>query len=1082
MKILELRFKNLNSLYGEWHIDFTESEYVYNGIFALTGPTGAGKSTILDAICLALYGSTPRLGRITQSSNDIMSRQTGECYAEVLFASQAGRFRCHWAHHRSRKKANGELQIPRHEISEATEGGKVLENKLTSVLSAVEEKTGMDFERFTRSILLAQGDFDTFLKATVEQKSKILEQITGTKIYSDISIGVHERLREEKNKLENLESETRGIPILSPEEELAAEENLTLSLQKENLLENMVSDIAKSKGWLTSLANLQMEIENLAEEETELTNDMLAFVPKRTILDSATKAATLEGSYATLTELRKQQKEEQSSLEKEEEALPALEINAKEGSETLTKAENQSELAKSAQQEAAPILKQVRAMDQKLSQLTTTIAETQTAMVKDAASIELFKKERETQNYKELAEQKKLSEIEFYCADHSTDKDLITELTGIISQIHALESKRQEVTKKTGEVKSEAKNLEEAEKALASCKSKSVELLEIHGVTKTKLQAKQEELSRLLGEKLLREYRAEKETLLLKIAYLNKVAELQEYRSKLEDGKECPLCGALEHPFAMGNVPAPDETEKQITILTKIISDAENLETTIGELVTGERDAENALAGQKQLESDALHTREITLKTYKNLQKELEKTEKALTALEQSVADVLKPYGFQAVPDDLSVLSASLRKRRDAWQEKITDKQNIENSLHLIRGEVQRLNGVIDTQESALQEKSLLFKTHNNSLSGYEEERKKLFGDKDADSEEEKLAKGVRDAEAKEKEARKACTDLLQRVSTSKTRIESLLTSLEKRKPALETKESLFLNELSSVGFSDEQQFFSSRLPVVERNALAAEAKALDDRQTGWNTRQKDRTERLTLERAKNITDKSLGEIELTLQEKQSELKVCKDMVADYKAKLKGNNEAKKHFESKQKAIEDQKRECAKWDRLHALIGSADGKKFRNFAQGLTFELMVGHANRQLAKMSDRYLLIRDESQPLELNVIDNYQAGEIRSTKNLSGGESFIVSLTLALGLSKMASRKVRVDSLFLDEGFGTLDEESLETALKTLSSLQQDGKLIGVISHVSAMQEMISTQITITPSSGGRSVLSGPGCSKVG
>ena len=131
--------------------------------------------------------------------------------------------------------------------------------------------------------------------------------------------------------------------------------------------------------------------------------------------------------------------------------------------------------------------------------------------------------------------------------------------------------------------------------------------------------------------------------------------------------------------------------------------------------------------------------------------------------------------------------------------------------------------------------------------------------------------------------------------------------------------------------------------------------------------------------------------------------------------------------------------------------------------------------------MTDRYLLIRDEQQPLELNVVDNYQAGEIRSTKNLSGGESFIVSLTLALGLSKMASRKVRVDSLFLDEGFGTLDEEALETALETLSGLQQDGKLIGIISHVSALKERISTQINITPVFGGRSSLSGPGCTEV-
>ena len=176
--------------------------------------------------------------------------------------------------------------------------------------------------------------------------------------------------------------------------------------------------------------------------------------------------------------------------------------------------------------------------------------------------------------------------------------------------------------------------------------------------------------------------------------------------------------------------------------------------------------------------------------------------------------------------------------------------------------------------------------------------------------------------------------------------------------------------------------------------------------------------------------------------------------------------------------IEARQRELERWEQLHALIGSADGKKFRNFAQGLTFELMVSHANRQLQKMSDRYLLVRDEAQPLELNVIDNYQAGEVRSTKNLSGGESFLISLALALGLSAMASRNVRVDSLFLDEGFGTLDEEALETALDTLAGLQQEGKLIGVISHVSALKERIGIRIEVQPLSGGRSRISGPGC----
>ncbi len=345
MKILELRFKNLNSLYGQWHIDFTDLEYEYNGIFALTGPTGAGKSTILDAICLALYGATPRLGRITQSSNDIMSRQTGECYAEVVFQSQAGRFRCNWAQHRSRKKPDGELQSPRHEIAEEKPEGKVLENKLTSVLSAVEEKTGMDFDRFTRSILLAQGGFDTFLKASIEQKSKILEQITGTKIYSDISIGVHERLREEKSTLENLIAETRGIPILTQEEEEAIKEELKLAQQQDNALSTLLDDLNKAITWLTGISQLEKEIKSLSEQEAQLAHDTDAFALDRSALDGATKAATLEGVYATLTEMRNQQKSENALLDKEELDFPLLETQAKAGSEALSKAEEVSEQA-----------------------------------------------------------------------------------------------------------------------------------------------------------------------------------------------------------------------------------------------------------------------------------------------------------------------------------------------------------------------------------------------------------------------------------------------------------------------------------------------------------------------------------------------------------------------------------------------------------------------------------------------------------------------------------------------------------------------------------------------------------------
>jgi exonuclease SbcC len=316
---------------------------------------------------------------------------------------------------------------------------------------------------------------------------------------------------------------------------------------------------------------------------------------------------------------------------------------------------------------------------------------------------------------------------------------------------------------------------------------------------------------------------------------------------------------------------------------------------------------------------------------------------------------------------------------------------------------------------------------------------------------------------------------------TAKNYAESLKKRIERREPDLKKVKTDFSAALEPSGFEDEKQFLEARLTNKELESLSSRAKELDNAQTELKARQKDRETRLTKEKARQVTDKTLEELEPQFKEYEESLKALHDNIAGLKHRLSENKAAKERIKEKQATIEAQKKECHRWEKLHALIGSADGKKYRNFAQGLTFELMVSHANLQLGKMTDRYLLIRDDEQPLELNVVDNYQAGEIRSTRNLSGGESFIVSLTLALGLSKMASRKVRVDSLFLDEGFGTLDEEALETALETLSGLQQDGKLIGIISHVSALKERISTQITITPVSGGRSSLVGPGCNKV-
>ena len=289
------------------------------------------------------------------------------------------------------------------------------------------------------------------------------------------------------------------------------------------------------------------------------------------------------------------------------------------------------------------------------------------------------------------------------------------------------------------------------------------------------------------------------------------------------------------------------------------------------------------------------------------------------------------------------------------------------------------------------------------------------------------------------------------------------------------------MERIKKTGFEDEIEYLSACMNEEERERLAEQEKAMIRERTELDARMKDKSTALTAEREKHLTDQPLETLKEGIGTCESGLKETRLEIGGVIKSLSDNEKQRVQQQERIKNIDAQKTECARWDALHELIGSADGKKFRNFAQGLTFEMMTMHANRQLRKMTDRYVLIRDVSQPLELNVIDNYQAGEIRSTKNLSGGESFIVSLALALGLSQMASRKVRVDSLFLDEGFGTLDEDALETALDTLAGLRQDGKLIGVISHVMALKDRISTQIQVIPETGGRSSLIGLGCRRI-
>ena len=386
MRILRVRFKNLNSLVGEWEIDLTHPAFTSDGIFAITGPTGAGKTTIFDAICIALYGRTPRLNKVTKSGNEIMSRQTGECFAEVTFETQTGRFRCHWSQHRARKKSYGDLQAPKHEIANA-DSGEIFESKIRGVADQIEAATGMDFERFTRSMLLAQGGFAAFLQAAPDERAPILEQITGTEIYSQISIRVHERQREERDKLNLLQAETAGIVILEPEQEKEIQQALDLKQKEEIDISANYNATEKAISWLTTIDGLKEEMIVLADEANNLQSDIDAFKQDHDKLSRATKAATLDSLYATLTAIRKQQVQDQKTREAQEEALPELESSAKEQAESLKLAERQTVKVKEELKAAAPLIQKVRSLDQKLADQKKAVSEGEESCEIDAAKI-----------------------------------------------------------------------------------------------------------------------------------------------------------------------------------------------------------------------------------------------------------------------------------------------------------------------------------------------------------------------------------------------------------------------------------------------------------------------------------------------------------------------------------------------------------------------------------------------------------------------------------------------------------------------------------------------------------------------
>lgn len=1074
MKILKLSFENLNSLYGRWNIDFTNPEYTDSGIFALVGPTGAGKSTILDAICLALYGETPRLGSLTVGSNEIMSKGTGNCMAEVEFSTKKGHFRATWSQHRSRNAADGKLQGAIHELANVIDGNILSEN-IKETKKEVEKETGMDFDRFTRSILLSQGKFDSFLKADVEEKSNILEQITGTGIYTEISKMCHERNKLEKEKLIDFQKEIDLTQILDLEKEKEFEEKLKLDEKASKEKEKKIQELSGVVAWLKNISTIESSISIYKEKFKKSENDLERFKFKSEQLDLAKKAVVCEVQYNDFKKCREDCISLTEQLASKQKELPSKEDDVKRGTIALEKIKKSLNETKNDKQKSVPIINRVKELDYDI----LTQKKSMSSLEKDYNEIkESLKKSKEELNLKNkdlLQKEQELKVVEKYILDNQQDKALTEQLSLIEQQLNSLKKYEEEFSKIESNVKLNQDKLELSKKKKLDKEAEFKVTEEKKVVHEENKKLSLSDLKLHLKGNTLESYRDKKEALSRERLLIQNVINLKEERKKLVNGVACPLCGALEHPFSNNDIPKISEVDKEIESLELFIKQAVELENKFNDLEKSEVQF-NKVFTQSQRELDQANYDFNTCgENLKNSLEQFEESRKELLEHKTDVLKVVNSFGINEITDSGAVLN-KLFQRKEAWLRNSEKEHNIWQAIADMKTSIAATNAKIEADEKSFSGKYKDLDEVKKNIFEKGNARRELFADKDPDNELKRLDDEIVVVELKEKEIKIALDKVKEMLIALTTHIDGIENQLVNCRKELKASEAVFLELAKKNNFVDEADYLSKSLSWVERTALEKESQDLHKIHDELKSLLLDRENNLKNELAKNLTTEKQLDLEVKLANLEKEKSELYRTIGSIDSTLKANSQAKEKLKDVQSKLSKQRVELDRWSKLDSLIGQANGKKYRTFAQSLTFQIMISHANVQLRKMSDRYLLDLDENAELELFVVDAYQNALKRSVKNLSGGESFIVSLALALGLAQMSSDKIKVDSLFLDEGFGTLDAESLEDALTTLAELREEDKLIGVISHVPSMKECISTQIEVTTSNG-KSKLSGPG-----
>ena len=1190
MKILKIKSLNINSLKGEFEVDF-EKFLKDESLFAITGPTGAGKSTILDVITCALYGRTARL----TNPNELMSRHTGECLCEVEFEVKGKVYRSSWSQKRARKSPEGAFQSAKMEVSEV-ESGKVLESYLSKVPKYIEELSGLDFDRFIQSMMLAQGSFDAFLKARENERSSLLEKITGTQIYKQISQEIYQTYTRKNDEIKLDESLLGNIELLS--NEIVHEKTLVLNSSKTQKLEldTKGNELKKVINWLENLQKLEADntkyIQEFEKISLEKENKKEDFVK----LDLANKALNVQPIYQEKNSLTKIINQDKEKLEKLQKELSELKQQLELGTTESLKVKNELDKEKVSFDTNSKKLQEVRTLQTKIESKLQNIKE-----IENKISSQNEQKTKLNEDLKVLKTnqekiENELKNINDYLIKNINDESLKEEISlisknvndykDVIKLLKQIEEKLQNnsLNEKTLQDSfTKAKKEFDEIKVLFDSKDKEYKELEIQTSNFNQKESNNRDrlksidklttsideykglLENILKEeniissskdesktiktnieektKLINEIKTHIQTLNDKREAELLIAKYESDRVNLKEGEECFLCGSKEHPFVDHKISVNADETASIIAQKKQIFDEENkalrtielnlskLETKVessilelNKLSKNKEDIEQVFSSfnfiltddsktnleeEKQLLEEDLKNivktrdeKEKVLTQRDNIQKELNtkqtlvsQNEQELYKLRSSIEQLQNEQiqnisKKQSLEEELSKVYSKyelifdekfeenfriLVAKKDSFINNETSKKELDTKLQSLIVQLKEFDTKIISIESSL-------KTDTEQLSKISSETKELqtqsiaiLDVSDLNIFEKEITNKFNTISEKYNSLSKELVNLNSKNESLNTQIIELNQKQINDNTNLEKIKQNFNNALTENSFTSKEEFEKALLSKESKEELNLMCKELEEKYTQIQTLKNDTIKKLSEQKELNLTDKEFQTLNDELKELQTIIDELQKSIGSLEKELEINASNMKKHEDKINDLEKKKEAFKVWIKLNEIVGSASGDKFAKFAQGITLDQLIYLANKHLQILSPRYELQRssDSSKLLEIEIIDSFQGDVVRPVSTLSGGESFIVSLALALGLSALASQKISIDSLFLDEGFGTLDSDSLELALNALNQLQSSGKMVGVISHVEALKERIPLQIRVIPKGDGTSVL---------